>query len=130
MDKQEIFNTIATHLFTQGGRATEYSENVKRDICLYRTEGGRKCAIGCLIPDDAYIPRMEGQGIGGLMLHFVHLLPVWFSPNKELLGQLQSVHDAPSSWFTNETLRDVLKGVARTFNLNDDILETLSFNRP
>lgn len=31
--------------------------------CLYRGEGKQKCAVGILIPDDKYDPRIEGQGL-------------------------------------------------------------------
>lgn len=34
----------------------------KSGTCLYRTDDGRKCALGCLIPDDLYDPAFEGEG--------------------------------------------------------------------
>ena len=32
-------------------------------LCLYRAANGRKCAVGCLIPDDKYSPALEGQSL-------------------------------------------------------------------
>jgi hypothetical protein len=56
MTPQEIFDTVAVHLMTQGQR----SEDEAYEECLYRGPDGLKCAAGVLIPDDDYSWGMEG----------------------------------------------------------------------
>ncbi len=45
MTKQEIFDKVATHLLTQNEKALNSVGG-----CVYRTDKGLKCAVGCLIP--------------------------------------------------------------------------------
>lgn len=68
MDRQAIFDRVATHLLTQMVKSTRdhipedpldtdtYTDN----RCMYRGANGTSCAIGCLIPDDKYEARFEG----------------------------------------------------------------------
>lgn len=56
MDRQEIFDTVATHLLTQGHKAFDLN-------CKYHAKNGDKCAIGVLIPDELYDPVIEGFGV-------------------------------------------------------------------
>jgi len=63
MTRQEIFDKVAKHLLTQNAKARGDVETGGPSGCLYYdSETGRKCAIGCLIPQDQYDPRMEDQG--------------------------------------------------------------------
>ena len=50
MNKQEIFNTAVKHLRIQNAK----SINKFYNQCKYYGDGGRKCAIGCLISDEEY----------------------------------------------------------------------------
>lgn len=59
MTPQEVFNTVATHLFEQGEMAYDGS----KESCMYRTDDGLKCAVGCLVPDETYSLGMEYQGV-------------------------------------------------------------------
>lgn len=56
---QEIFDRVALHLLTQGTAAVDPG----RGMCKYRTDAGLKCAVGGLIPDDLYDPRIEGAAV-------------------------------------------------------------------
>lgn len=56
--KQETFDTVCEFLINQGRGAVAADGS-----CAYRGEGGSKCAVGCLIPDDAYNPAWEGNGV-------------------------------------------------------------------
>jgi hypothetical protein len=58
LSEQEIFDRVAAHLLTQGVQAKNSQEDY-----LYRTNDGLKCAVGCLIDDDAYDPALEGLGV-------------------------------------------------------------------
>lgn len=61
MNRQDIYTKVRTHLLKQNERATdEYGS------CAYRGENGKKCAIGCLIPDDLYDYSFEGEGASEL----------------------------------------------------------------
>lgn len=57
LNRQAVFETVATHLL--------YQANPSRDgiggSCMYRGKDARKCAIGCLIPDDEYALGIEGM---------------------------------------------------------------------
>lgn len=56
---KELFERVRTHLLAQGKRAID-----KDDKCVYRAPGGLKCALGCLITDEAYTSICEGAGPG------------------------------------------------------------------
>lgn len=60
MNLQEIFDKVVNHLREQGCRS---SRPGSRAFCSYRGENGLKCAIGCLIPDNLYHPKLEGRSI-------------------------------------------------------------------
>lgn len=128
MNAQEIFNAVATHLFTQGERAVERGDVV----CKYRA-GNLKCAVGALIPDEIYDPKMDketngdGTGVRSLLHRFENILPSWFEDNWRLLESLQLVHDRLSSWYTTDDMRQDLKEVAMSYGLDDQILLRLSF---
>ena len=60
-------------------------------ICMYRGRGGKKCAIGRLIPDEMYDPIMEGESIEGK--HVLLVLEDLGYNNFEVLLSLQKWHD-------------------------------------
>lgn len=41
------------------GRSTKKRDGGGREICAYRGDGGKKCAMGIFIPDDLYNPNMD-----------------------------------------------------------------------
>lgn len=57
MTLQEIFDTAVRGVLLQGGPSIGPAGRV----CLLRGDYGRKCALGHLIPDEAYFRGMEGQ---------------------------------------------------------------------
>lgn len=56
MTEQEAFTAALQHLRRQGCQAKSDALN-----CAYRTPEGHKCAVGALIPDELYMPEMEGK---------------------------------------------------------------------
>ena len=58
---QEIFDKVLVHLREQGKRAT-----LEKAGCAYRGDKGAMCAIGCLIPDHLYDPRIENRTIDSI----------------------------------------------------------------
>lgn len=65
--------------------------------CRYRTEDGRKCAIGRHIPDEKYDPIMEGRSASheGILC----LLPTEISSLGDVfLNRVQGLHDNDECW--------------------------------
>jgi hypothetical protein len=119
MTKQEIFDTVAFHLIKQGKKSAN-----DRGICLYRSPGGLKCAVGCLIPDEVYWPSMEGRSVSRLLGCYDGLK--FLRPFKAILNDLQQAHDAPTIpkdmvWTDAVVLR--LRKIAEKYNLSTAVLE-------
>ena len=110
---QETFDKVAKHLLEQ----MEKSEDEGR--CLYRGSNGKKCAIGCLIPDKFYNPSLEGKLIThNDILETLH--QGGYSGDKMflLMSDLQKVHDfvIASNW------QRELKVIASRYILSDKVL--------
>lgn len=58
---QEAFNLAVRGMKAQGWRKAAAGGDWVGGACKYRTTGGLKCAIGHIIPDDRYVPGMEGD---------------------------------------------------------------------
>ena len=96
MTPQEVFTTVVTHLRNQNAKSTERESG--EALCAYRGLHGRKCAVGCLIPDEEYSAKLEKIGPFGLVNKFgkAGLGPVsfkLFSEHGLLLAELQRIHD-------------------------------------
>lgn len=100
MNAQEIFDTVATHLLKQNARSMGGIGDGGEPYCRYRGDAGRKCAIGCLIPDEVYTTEMERNPVGALTTRFKEALPSYFREHIALLCDLQTIHDQyePSGW--------------------------------
>lgn len=103
MDKQEILNKAVAGLASQRFERSETEEQVIGISCRYRGDSGRKCAVGWLIPDEAYMPRMEK-----LMAETIAftVLGIQESTTIDFLGELQEAHDcsmSPSEMMGNLT---------------------------
>ena len=111
MNAQEIFDTVVTHLLTQGVRSAN------GDICLYRGPNGTSCAVGCLIPDEMYEPEMDtGYSAISLIYSDRFKLPEYFnSDNTKLLSRLQGFHDGIDEDVIvyNDKNRATIKKIAR-----------------
>lgn len=140
MNKQEIFDTVAKHLFTQGERAVNDD-----GLCCYRVQLGDKvlkCAVGALIPDEMYREEMDGFGAAKGKVWSCNLdgivrratsgefaLPQYIIDNLELLTDLQQVHDW-AALYTDESMKRELKRVGLKHCLDVSVLKGLSFNKP
>lgn len=126
MNRQQIFDKVATHLFTQGHQA------IKLSRCCYRTNiEGEACAIGCLIPDEVYVPSLESLNAVDLANSDTKIngLPsdIFNRGNARFLRELQRVHDRRVSWKSTVSMQKALDLVAREENLDPSLLKTLSF---
>jgi hypothetical protein len=139
MTPQEIFDTVAKHLFTQGKPAKQMMpdpDNVDGEDsqCRYRAADGTKCAVGVLLPDELYVESMEGQSLSGLIMNAGKQgqpeLPSWMEENASLLMDLQSAHDSDFYWETTKKMRKRLADIAkdRGGDLDTNVLATLSFS--
>lgn len=90
--------------------------------CAYRSLDGKMCAVGCLISDEYYDPRIEGEVVPRLVAKYtrqrrlVQILKVCGIDNDQwpLLAALQSVHDTAAV----DIWAEGLKKVAKRFGLN------------
>lgn len=95
---QELFDRVALHLLRQGRGSYLITTpdptrpQLTKVSCLYRLQESDStclsCAIGHLIPDDAYDPSVERSAVHSLRLSTPN---IWKGPL--LLNRLQSVHD-------------------------------------
>jgi hypothetical protein len=106
---QEIFDTVVTHLRKQGCKSED------ENGCLYRTPDGLSCAVGALIPSQAYSPAMENKSLNKLLES--GLLPLdlqdEFTKHRDLLIELQDIHDC----ITVSVWEHTLSKTATRFNL-------------
>lgn len=111
--KQACFDKVATHLLTQREKSSIGTN------CVYRGKDGLKCAIGCLIPDERYLPTMEKKTVETLLYDFPTLREVpEINGNDELLQRLQSCHDAHDV----DNWRAQLRLIAEAFNLDPAVV--------
>lgn len=128
---QQVFDTVAKHLFEQGSASKADRK------CLYRTADGRRCAVGVFIPSEAYCLDMEVKPVDDLIDEFKDVPAIAaMSPHRDLLRSLQQAHDGLMGWYSTAHMRDALRNAAgdaaesmQVNNLVDTaILDTLSFS--
>lgn len=120
MTKQEIFDRVARHLLAQGKRAVAMMDDGEEQ-CRYRGEGGTKCAVGCLIADEAYSSAIEGKTAGTILVRDALRdsgVDMSDESTVDMLRALQEVHDdhTVSAW--PESLREV----ALDYDLSAEVL--------
>lgn len=94
--KQEIFDRVAAHLRKQGSCSMCDADGYRGNkLCLYRTEDGRKCAIGALIPDD-HPAQNNTMAVRDLAFYYPGLIDPELLKGY-FLSDLQGVHDAQAS---------------------------------
>ena len=111
--EQQVFDTISTHLLRQKSRSELYTEKT----CAYRSEDGKACAIGCLIPIEDYKPEYERSGWAQLLDDYEDLP----RRHENFLSILQSIHDAydPSDW--SNKLRFIAE--SNQLDLNEEFIK-------
>ena len=103
---QDIFDQAANHLLTQ------MKQSRGNNMCLYRSDDGLKCAVGCFIADDEYIGDMEGECVETLIVN--GRMSSISRDRLKLLDKLQSMHDG----LDTDQWSSALEGIAAEFNLN------------
>lgn len=95
LDRQTIFDTVATNLGAQGRPSRDEAN------CFYHARCSNndllKCAIGWLIPDGCYDPSMEFERVDAMLDHFAAELTDLHEfarrGNSHFLILLQQAHD-------------------------------------
>ena len=102
---QSLFTTVARHLLTQMERSVRDAPDAPGNGCAYRGDDGRKCAVGCLIPDEQYRPKFEGINVSQPGTTAKALRAAAGIGEKDLrtitlADRLQALHDNqhPSAW--------------------------------
>lgn len=104
MTNQEAFDRMLLHLKEMKHRSVvvEMRVGYKVDRCAYRGNGGDKCVIGCLIPDELYERGIERKGIDSLLFdksdRFPQIKELFRGVSSSLLSDMQGVHDNPDNW--------------------------------
>ena len=93
---KEIFDRVKTHLLAQGETANDNT------MCVYHSQSGLKCAVGCLITEDAYREAFEGRAVADEPVRRALEASGINTDNNtiSMLTNLQSIHDdkAPDEW--------------------------------
>jgi hypothetical protein len=132
---QQIFDYITHFLYKQGapsmgsmpGDPPELSESG----CAYRGTDNRMCAAGCILPDEIYLPEMEGLDIETLMSDYKDTEGqevYWgiISKHLKLIKDLQDIHDGTDTLVAGSKLvvryvyRREFSKVAARFGLKFD----------
>jgi len=87
MNKQEVFDKVATHLLTQ------METSIDDGTCLYRGPRGLKCAIGCLIPDGLYTEDINKKLVNELPSEILRSIGAKTDEDVQFLRHLQRIHD-------------------------------------
>lgn len=124
MTPQEIFDKAALGVLKQGRRST--NGNIGgNERCMYRGEGGLKCAVGHLIDDDDLAREMDAFGAIAVVLSDAELrakMPEWFVREQSLLGSLQDVHDRNMSYGFQEAIHG-FRRVAKQRRLSSVVVD-------
>lgn len=107
---QEIFDRVWRHFVTEGNPRSVH-EYGGGSACAYRGPNGARCAVGLLIPDDEYVPSMEGRCVSAALGPTVRGLIA--EGHDGLLDALQNAHDCADE----ESLGACLGRVAAAYNL-------------
>lgn len=109
LTNQEIFTKVKTHLLKQRRRSNGWANGA----CMYRGTKGSKCAVGCVITDEAYSPDIEFLAIphvaGNISTKLDSALELSgiSSDSYLLLKDLQVLHDTADVATWDQALKTV-----------------------
>ena len=94
----DVFNKVSEHLLAQNEQALDGNWE-----CVYRSDTGLKCAVGCLIEDEFYSEDLEYLSLtsAGLVAKALQRSGVvTTNETLSLLQKLQKLHDRkePEAW--------------------------------
>ena len=122
MEKQEIFNIVATKLLEQGKPCSV------NGICRYRYNEMR-CAVGHLLNDDQLdqIIGLQGETVNALITYKGNVVPAYFHVEKIFLRALQTAHDVPARVDSNpdtwlESWKTYMQHIASEYKLDASLV--------
>ncbi len=114
--KQATFNKVYKFLVAQGRPSVDKTT----EQCLYRHQlrNGKvlKCAVGCLIPNRLYTPRMEGKTWKQISVMFLRVGAELSLPSHFYI-ELQQAHD---DWAVHKSIRE-FKNEMRNIAIRNDL---------
>lgn len=93
MDTQAAYEAIRSNFAAPGAKLAKDEMDYGGERCQYLTQGGDKCAVGCLLPDDLYRPVFEGNNVQALLDEHPLLLGYFWNVDKTFLSRAQRLHD-------------------------------------
>lgn len=100
---QEYFDEVWNHFVVE-----EAPNSTDGEYYRYRGPNGEKCAIGLLIPDELYDPKMELTTIEELLNDNPTIQKLFDANSLTFLQLLQGAHDS-SNEATNRTFHEQIK---------------------
>ena len=123
MDKQAILDRVIAFLHAQGGPGRQHNG------CFYRTDDGRRSALGCLIPDEVYSDDLEDRDPADLPRRVFDALDAESDDEIAFLIALETAHDeaaneSDSAEFWSQWVK-ALERIARQHSLSLAVPGTL-----
>lgn len=110
---QEVFNKIKAHLLSQKKRSVfqPAQSSILETTCAYRGDDGLKCAVGCLISDEAYTPEIElNYSDSSIVRDALTKSGIEMTDTMRLMiGRLQRIHDVAPVEHWEAHLNDAAK---------------------
>lgn len=120
MDRQKVFDTIANGVLAQG------SLGFARGGSFYRTDDGKKCGIGFLIPDALYEDGLEDCNAAQLPRHILDQINADTHDDIAFLDELQRLHDSEAAKRNPDTATALAqwRAAMRTFAARHGLADT------
>ena len=111
MTNQEAFDKVWEHFVVNGG---PFSRSDNAGGCAYRGDGGARCAMGVLIPDEMYSTDMEGTRASSVIEKFPALKGL---VDGRFADKLQGCHDDTSTPNFRNDIESNLRDLAEIYKL-------------
>jgi hypothetical protein len=112
-NNQIMFTKMVNHLRKQNSKSMTGTES--DPICMYRSEDGKMCAVGCLIADEVYTFRLEDMNSSSniVMRALDRSGFDIYTYSATLISDMQTLHDRQpvSKW------EDGFKSIAAEYKL-------------
>lgn len=122
--EKDVLDFVSLHLLTQGvhsylddGGTFDRCSN----ICAYRGSNGLKCAVGAIIPSEAYKYNMEESNYPQML----SANPTFKTDHCDLLTELQQVHDNENTDYWDTRLKSIYERLDIPTNILDKIIDNL-----
>lgn len=119
LNKQQVFDKIWQYFIVE-----KHPQSGNLFGCYYRSKEGNKCAIGCLIPDEMYLPEFDSQEASTAVDDLMTSSPIFKKTLEQIidfkedamlifLNSMQTCHDV---YF--EKLEESLRDAAFIYDLS------------